>query len=95
MEVFAFWKYDLFPFIHGGEVTELFDKGIVEVKNCKGYRFKSFRLTNLKEGMELKQKLKQLEQEHRTEILAVNNKYINKVKELGFTELEVSYLKET
>lgn len=94
MELFAFWRYDLFPFIHGDKVVKLLNKGIVEVDSCKGYKFKSFKLTNLEEGIKIKERLKQLEQEHRAEILAVNNKYTAKVKELGFTELEVPNLKE-
>ena len=51
MELFAFWKYDLFPFIHGDKVTKLGNKGVVETVKYPGYSFQSFRLTNLEEGI--------------------------------------------
>lgn len=93
MELFAFWKYDLFPFIHGDKVTKLSNKGVVETVKCPGYSFQSFKLTNLEEGIEIIAKLKELEQEYNAEILVIKNKYKTKVKELGFTELEVPNLK--
>jgi hypothetical protein len=93
MELFAFWKYDFFPFIHGDKVTKLGNKGVVETVKCPGYSFQSFRLTNLEEGIELNNQLKELEQQYNIAVLALNNIYKTKVKELGFTELEVSNLK--
>ena len=42
---------------------------------------------------ELNNQLKELEQQYNIAVLALNNIYKTKVKELGFTELEVSNLK--
>ena len=94
IELFAFWKYDLFPYVHCGKVKELKNNGVVEVETMKGYNFKSFKLTNLQEGIKLQEQLKQLEQEYNDEILVINNKYKAKVKALGFNEIELPNLKE-
>lgn len=92
MELFAFWRYDSFPFILGDVVTKLHSKGVVDVAKYPGFSFQSFRLTNLDEGKQLYNQLETLKEEYYAELLALNNKYKSKVKSLGFNEIEVPSL---
>lgn len=59
IKLFAFWKYDLFPFIHGGKIKELQDKGIVEIEDRGCCRFQSFKLTNAEERARILEQLNQ------------------------------------
>lgn len=61
-ELYAFWKYDLYPFVCGGPVVEMRDDGWVQTKNFgKGYWFKPIHLLPLKAGEELHRRIKSLE----------------------------------
>lgn len=58
MKLYAFWKYDLFPYLLGGEVEDMRDDGRVQVKGYgPGFWFKPTRLVPVKMGKALKQKL--------------------------------------
>ena len=39
-KLYAFWKYDIPPFLLGGEVEEVLEDGCVIIKGQTGYKFK-------------------------------------------------------
>mgnify|MGYP001564615327 CR=1 FL=1 len=57
---FAFWKYDLFPYILGGEIKLIKDNGWVEIKGYDGFCFRQIKIVSLKEGLEIYNKLEEL-----------------------------------
>jgi hypothetical protein len=60
-KLYAFWKYDRFPFCLGGEVTDMRADGSVEtVGYGPGFYFKPFLLLPLKEGKEKARELENL-----------------------------------
>jgi hypothetical protein len=65
-QTYAFWKYDLFPFVLGGEVTKMHEDGLVETVGFgPGARFRPFLLLPLNAGQRLREKLDSLESEER------------------------------
>ena len=62
---FAFWKYDLFPFILGGEVSKTLEGGQVEIVGFgPGYNFKPFLITSYADGVTLHEKLEQIKKNY-------------------------------
>lgn len=55
--LFAFWRYDQYPFVLGAPVTEMDDEGKVYVPNYQGW-VKPLKLMPLKKGKELLEALK-------------------------------------
>lgn len=81
--LYAFWKYDQFPFCLGGEVTDIRADGSVEtVGYGTGYYFKPFLILPLEEGKKIAAELGKLREEHRIAIEAVDFTYTQKVKKL-------------
>jgi len=73
--LYAFWKYDHFPYVLGGEVTKMLPDGAVEtVGYGKGFSFTPFKIVPLEEGKKIVAQLQSLkdaknkaEAEHRKE----------------------------
>jgi len=64
MKYYAFWKYDRFPGVLGGEVTNMRADGSVEtVEYGKGFWFHPFKILPLTEGRQLANKLLSLLEE--------------------------------
>ena len=61
---YAFWKYDLFPFLLSGEVEEVFNDGTVAIVDSS-YRFRYTAILKGQAGLWLRERLKALELEHR------------------------------
>ena len=84
--VYGFWRYDLFPYCVGGELTEPYEgkwngkygwwhwgnNGIV----------RPFVTMSIKEGREIKAKLEDLTQEHRTREKELKEEMFKKAQEL-------------
>lgn len=51
--LFAFWRYDLFPYMLGAEVEEVLDNGWVSAKGYDGMRFNPIRVMDLASGRKL------------------------------------------
>lgn len=49
-KLYAFWKYDVPPYVLGGEVTEIKSNGRVCVKGFTGYSFLPLQILPLEEG---------------------------------------------
>lgn len=79
MKLFAFWKYDQFPFLLGGEVTRVLPKGSVETKEFgAGYYFMPVKMLPLAEGKKINVELKALEHEYRVQKQGLHEKYMQK-----------------
>ena len=64
-KLYAFWKYDQFPCVLGGEVTNMSTDGSVEtIGYGKGSWFTPFKLVPLTEGRRIMSELNQLEHEY-------------------------------
>lgn len=69
---YAFWKYDLFPYLLSGEVGELFEGGIVKPTNYSGHRFHYTAIINGDAGKQLGKDLERLREEHRQATAKLN-----------------------
>lgn len=64
--LFAFWKYDTYPYVLGAEVVEIKDSGRIVAKGYEGYAsFKPILLLPLKEGEKRWAELKKLREEYK------------------------------
>lgn len=79
-KAFAFWRYDLFPYCLGGEVSEILDDGRVYVPKYQGH-FRPCYLTSLEEGKELLKKLMDLRELQRQTQETVKKGFEAQVKE--------------
>lgn len=71
--LYAFWRYDLFPFYLGGQVSKMKDDGSVQtIEYGPGYYFKPVLLLPLAAGKSLMAKLNDLS-EREAEALKVHN----------------------
>lgn len=75
----AFWRYDLYPYILGGEATEMDDRGYVHVPSYQG-RFKPIKILPYEPGMKLLEKLKELEAEYKNAQADLRGEWENKLE---------------
>ena len=76
IRIYAFWKYDLFPYISGGEVTEI-GENLVETKEYgKGRWFTYVKIFPFKEGKKIQQKLDLLEEKYYQEKKELLKKFL-------------------
>lgn len=72
---YAFWEYDKFPYVLGGEITRFVrdnDGDKVEViKLGKGYWIKPYKIVYLEKGLEIQAKLDKLTQTRRETLAAI------------------------
>lgn len=89
MNLYAFWKYDLPPFLLGG-IVELINKdGHVKIKDrYDGMRFKPAVLVPLEKGLALQQKLDEAQTVYEKETKAAKEKLldvVNGIKQQNIT----------
>jgi hypothetical protein len=82
MKMFAFWRYDQFPYILGAEVVKMRDNGMVETTGYQGFLFKPIKILPRKAGEALHEKLKALTSEHRAAMDKLNEDFRAKVREV-------------
>ena len=64
--LFAFWKYDTFPYILGGEISDLNEQGFVYIDSYQGW-FKPILILPLDEGKRIKSRLISIEKSYNLE----------------------------
>ena len=64
--LFAFWKYDQFPYLLGGNVEKVFENGLVKIKEYNS-TFRPVLILPKENGEMLKAKLEDLRAEYREE----------------------------
>lgn len=83
-KLFAFWRYDLFPFVCCGTITDMNDScGTVETENYgKGSWFKPFLIVTETQGIKMRSAIAELTIARRTELRAVEKKYADELKKI-------------
>jgi len=76
---YAFWKYDLFPFMLGTEVLRTRENGDIEPKGYNGFWFKPALVLSLKEGRALHRELKLIAAQHNAATLRVSRRFDKKL----------------
>jgi len=79
--LFAFWKYDTFPYVLGGEISDINEKGLVYVDSYQGW-FKPILILPLDEGIRKNIELKAIAKEYEEESKILLAKEIDKIKSL-------------
>ena len=89
MNLYAFWKYDLPPFLLGGIVEFINEDGYVKIKDrYDGMRFKPAVLLPLEKGLALQQKLDEAQTVYEKETKAAKEKLldvVNGIKQQNIT----------
>lgn len=89
MNLYAFWKYDLPPFLLGGIVELINEDGYVKIKDrYDGMRFKPAVLLPLEKGLALQQKLDEAQTVYEKETKAAKEKLldvVNGIKQQNIT----------
>lgn len=86
-KLYAFWKYDFYPYLLGGQVTNILDNGSVETEEYGKGRYFShiIKILPLKAGADLKEKLKKLEMDREKALHALYAEWDKKLEDvLGF-----------
>ena len=82
--LYAFWAYDLFPFILGGPVEKMGKHGEVETKNFgPGFWFTPLKIMPEESGKELHEKINLLEKEYDKDIKQLREKYYDKLNSIA------------
>lgn len=82
-KLYAFWKYDLFPFVLGGEITRMDNDGYVEtVGYGPGFLFKPIKILPLEEGKRIAMLLTELKQEKMDAQAALDKMFLDKLGQI-------------
>lgn len=82
-KLYAFWKYDIPPFLLGGEVEEVLEDGCVIIKGRTGYKFKPVIIVPLEKGIKLHKKLNKAEAKYRNAMNIAKEELLAVVKEIS------------
>lgn len=59
-KLYAFWKYDTFPYVLGGEIKDMDETGLVYIESYQA-RFRPILILPLEEGQRIHDKIKRVE----------------------------------
>lgn len=80
-KLYAFWKYDMPPYLLGGEVEEVKDN-MVRVKGYTGW-FKTVKIVSLEKGIKLQKKLNKAKAKYMKITQQADNELRETVKEIS------------
>lgn len=84
--LFALWRYDTYPYVLGGTITDILANGNVETKEYGyGFYFKPLLILPVKEGKELLNRLEALEDEYSKALEKFHKEWI--VKAMAITPI--------
>ncbi len=87
--LYAFWSYDLCPYVLGGIVEKFLADGYIRAKGYTGMKFKPLAILPDEEGKEALLRLKALRQDYDVEEKKLKKKYKNAVRKMiGLEEVE-------
>jgi len=75
VQLFAFWRYDHFPYVLGGPVTAKHRDGTVSVSTYPNEHFQPFKLVELNIGLDIQSRLANLAYQRRDELLKLDEKF--------------------
>lgn len=81
-KLYAFWKYDVPPFLLGGEVEEVLEDGCVIIKG-RISKFKPVLIVPLERGIKLHKKLNKAEAKYRDTMNTAKEELLAVVKEIS------------
>jgi hypothetical protein len=81
-DLYAFWRYDQFPYVLHGRVVHMADDGTVRVQGYQTMRFKPILLLPVGSGEELGAKINAVRSEHQVELDKLNESFKDQVREL-------------
>ena len=80
--LYAFWSYDLYPYILGSVVTRIQGEGLVETKGFgKGSWFRPELIVPVEQGRELAKKIKELQVEQHDAKEEFDARWMRKMRE--------------
>jgi hypothetical protein len=82
--LYAFCRYDLYPYCLGGEVEEILENGKVRVKGFQGFIFYPLVIVPKSQGVKIKEQLDTLEKEYKKALDELDDKYQGKAKDVAF-----------
>ncbi len=93
LRLYAFWRYDRFPFVRGGEIGgwcphDWPGQDHIHLKNSPGYFYKPIKIVPLTLGLKIQKTLDQMEAEREQGLNAVYSNFNQKLKEL-FPEFKI------
>lgn len=81
--LFAFWKYDMFPYLLGGTITKMRDDGYIQtVEYGPGNYFKAIKILPLKAGKQLQDKLCKISRDREVELKNLYSEWDKKLKDI-------------
>lgn len=93
--LFAFWKYDLPPYLLGGMIEEFKDDGFVKVKGYQGMKFRPIAILPGESGEAALREIRDLQGNYDLEAAVLKRKYkIAGLEAIGLTELAENLKKE-
>lgn len=81
-KLYAFWKYDLPPYLLGGEVEEIRPDGVAKIKGYTSL-FKPVKVVPLEKGIKLHKKLKKTYAKYAKTVEEANNIMKSVAKEIS------------
>jgi hypothetical protein len=82
-DLFAFWRYDLFPYVLGAQVIEMRADGWVSTKGYGHYWFKPTKLLPLVEGKKLWERLLELQTNQRQKLHEFQLAHLHHLEEVA------------
>lgn len=83
MKLYAFWATDdYFPYIEGGEVEEMDDRGRISPVGCEGYWFCPIKILPRKAGEELHSRIRTLECARIDALKQFNNEWERRIQNI-------------
>lgn len=80
-KMYAFWKYDLPPYLLGGEVEEIRPDGVARIKGYTGW-FRTVKIVPLEKGIKLQKKLNKAKAKYMKVTQQADNELRETVKEI-------------
>ena len=80
---YAFWKYDLFPYLLGGIVSKMNERGMVYIESYQSW-FRPIIILPHESGEKIMKQLSELEKEYNKEKQQLLETYKTKLKDIAF-----------
>lgn len=78
-ELFAFWKWDSFPYVLGAKILDIKEDGRVLVEGYSSYLFRPIKILPLESGQKTYSQLKDLKQQYDVDLETLKIDYDKKL----------------
>ena len=82
MEKYAFWKYDLPPYVLGAKAIKEYDDGLVAVQGFEGWRFEPIKVVPLEEGIRIKKEIDEANKIYQNDVKTLHRNLKNTVNKI-------------